>query len=119
MNGTAGSSGEVVRSVHSLRTHYATADGVFAAVRDVSFEVRRLERLGIVGESGSGKSALSLSILGLIDPPGQIVSGQVYLNGRDIRALVGEDLRTIRGGEIAIGFQDPRTGRDLTKCVGG
>jgi len=118
MNGTAGSSGEVVLSVHSLRTHYVTADGVFAAVRDVSFEVRRLERLGIVGESGSGKSALSLSILGLIDPPGQIVSGQVYLNGRDIRALGEKDLRTIRGREIAIVFQDPLTGLDPIKSIG-
>jgi oligopeptide/dipeptide ABC transporter ATP-binding protein len=118
MNSDSGSRSDVVLSVRGLRTHYVTSDGVFVAVRDVSFDVRRLERLGIVGESGSGKSALSLSILGLIDPPGRIVSGQVYLNGRDLRSLGEKDLHKIRGREIAIVFQDPLTGLDPIKSIG-
>jgi oligopeptide/dipeptide ABC transporter ATP-binding protein len=110
--------GDVVLSVRGLHTQFVTRDGVFAAVRDVSFDVRRLERLGIVGESGSGKTALGMSILGLIDPPGRIVSGQIHLNGRDIRALGERQLRLIRGKEIAVVFQDPMTGLDPIKSIG-
>ncbi|HEY7145493.1 MAG TPA: ABC transporter ATP-binding protein [Streptosporangiaceae bacterium] len=110
--------GEVVLSVRGLSTQYVTPEGIFRAVRDVSFEVRRLERVGIVGESGSGKSALSLSILGLIDPPGQVTAGQVCLNGRDIRALRERDLQAVRGKEISVVFQDPMTGLDPIKPIG-
>jgi oligopeptide/dipeptide ABC transporter ATP-binding protein len=114
----AGTLGEIVLSVRGLRTQYVTRDGTFAAVRDVSFDLRRLERLGVVGESGSGKTALGLSILSLIDPPGRITSGEVRLNGRDIRALGERDLHLIRGKEIAVVFQDPMTGLDPIKQIG-
>lgn len=118
MTSRADTLGEVVLSVRGLHTQFMTRDGVFAAVRDVSFDVRRLERLGIVGESGSGKTALGMSILGLIDPPGRIVSGQIHLNGRDIRALGERQLRAIRGKEIAVVFQDPMTALDPIKSIG-
>jgi oligopeptide/dipeptide ABC transporter ATP-binding protein len=118
VSGPASPPGEVVLSVRGLRTQYVTPEGTFRAVRDVSFDVKRLERLGIVGESGSGKSALSLSILGLIDPPGQVVAGEVYLNGRDIRALRERELRAVRGREISVVFQDPMTALDPIKPIG-
>jgi oligopeptide/dipeptide ABC transporter ATP-binding protein len=118
LTGRAPDAGGTVLSVRGLRTNFVTPDGVFAAVRDVSFDVGRLERVGIVGESGSGKSALCLSILGLIEPPGQIAGGQVYLNGRDIRALRERELAAVRGREIAVVFQDPMTGLDPIKPVG-
>jgi oligopeptide/dipeptide ABC transporter ATP-binding protein len=110
--------GDVALSVRGLRTNYVTKEGVFAAVRDVSFDLSQRERLGIVGESGSGKSALGLSILGLIEPPGQVAAGEVYLNGRDIRPLREADLQAIRGREIAMVFQDPMTGLDPIRTIG-
>jgi oligopeptide/dipeptide ABC transporter ATP-binding protein len=118
MSESAGQLGDVVLSVRDLCTQYVAPEGTYRAVREVSFDVRRLERVGIVGESGSGKSALSLSILGLIDPPGQIVSGEVYLNGRDIRALRERDLQAVRGKEISVVFQDPMTALDPIKPIG-
>ena len=78
---------DVVLSVRGLHTHFLTGKAPVQAVRGVSFDLRRAEKLGIVGESGSGKSALALSILGLIEPPGRVVTGEVWLNGRDIRRL--------------------------------
>ena len=108
----------VVLSVRNLRTEFHTAEGVFPAVRDVSFDLRRGSQLGIVGESGSGKSALALSILGLVRPPGRIVSGEVHLNGRDLRLLGEAELSRIRGKEVSLIFQDPMTALDPVKTIG-
>ena len=109
---------DVVLSVRSLRTEFHTSEGVFPAVRDVSFELRRGGQLGVVGESGSGKSALALSILGLIRPPGRIVAGEVHLNGRDIRRLGEAEISRIRGKEVSLIFQDPMTALDPVKTIG-
>ncbi|HYB23004.1 MAG TPA: ATP-binding cassette domain-containing protein, partial [Solirubrobacteraceae bacterium] len=78
---------EPALSVRNLSTVYDLGSSVVHAVRDVSFELRPTERLGVVGESGSGKSALALSILGLIETPGRVVSGEIVLGGRDISKL--------------------------------
>lgn len=109
---------DVVLSVRGLRTEFVAKEGVVQAVRGVSFDLRRTEKLGIVGESGSGKSALALSILGLIEPPGQIVAGEVWLNGRDIRSLSDRQLQRVRGREIALIFQDPMSSLDPVKTIG-
>jgi oligopeptide/dipeptide ABC transporter ATP-binding protein len=109
---------EVVLSVRHLRTEFVSAEGVFPAVRDVSFDLHRLERLGIVGESGAGKSALALSILGLIEPPGRVVGGEVHLKGRDLRSLGEAALDRVRGKEISLVFQDPTMALDPIKSVG-
>jgi oligopeptide/dipeptide ABC transporter ATP-binding protein len=109
---------DVVLSVRNLRTQFSGADGTFPAVRDVSFNLHRLERLGIVGESGAGKSALALSILGLIEPPGCVVGGEVLLKGRDLRALPERELDRVRGKEISLVFQDPTMALDPIKSVG-
>jgi peptide/nickel transport system ATP-binding protein len=93
--------------VEGLRTHFFTKGGVVKAVDDVTFAVARGEVVGLVGESGSGKSMTGYSILGLVDPPGRIVSGHLRLDGRDLRTLADEDLRQLRGNRIAMIFQDP------------
>ena len=93
--------------VEGLRTHFFTKAGVVKAVDDVSFTVSKGEVLGLVGESGSGKTMTGYSIMGLIDPPGRIVSGRIVFDGRDLRALSPEALRQLRGNRIAMIFQDP------------
>jgi peptide/nickel transport system ATP-binding protein len=93
--------------VQGLTTHFATRGGVLKAVEDVSFSVGEGEIVGLVGESGSGKSVTGFSILGLIDPPGEIVAGSVKLNGRELVGLGHGALRSMRGREIAMVFQDP------------
>ena len=93
--------------VRNLRTHFFTRAGVVRAVDDVSFTVRRGRVLGLVGESGSGKSVTGFSILGLVDPPGRIVGGQVLFQGQDLAALSEEAMRRLRGNRIAMIFQDP------------
>ena len=109
---------DIVLSVKNLRTEFHTSEGIFPAVRNVEFNVRRGSQLGIVGESGSGKSALALSILGLVRPPGRIVSGEVLLNGRDLRSLDEKSLSRVRGKEMSLIFQDPMTALDPVKTIG-
>ncbi len=94
-------------SVEDLRTHFFTRKGVVKAVDGVSLSLDRGEVLGLVGESGSGKSITGFSILGLIDPPGRIVSGRIRLAGEDLAAASESRWRTLRGKHIAMIFQDP------------
>ncbi len=97
----------VLLDVNGLTTRFATRAGSLNAVEDVSFTVAEGEIVGLVGESGSGKSVTGFSILGLIDPPGRIVAGSVKLNGRELVGLSHAALRSMRGREIAMVFQDP------------
>ena len=115
--GTPGAS-DAVLSVRNLSTVYETKTATVNAVRDVSFDLRPTERLGIVGESGSGKSALALSILGLIEPPGRVAGGEIVLGGRDISKLSDRQLGAVRGKEIALVLQDPSTALDPVKTIG-
>jgi peptide/nickel transport system ATP-binding protein len=96
-----------VLHVENLRTHFFTRDGVVKAVDDVSLAVGRGRILGLVGESGSGKSMTGYSIMGLVDPPGRIVSGRVVLEGRELTALGEAQWRKVRGDRVAMIFQDP------------
>ena len=101
---------EVVLDVRDLRTYFTTRWGTVKAVDGVSYTVRKGETLGIVGESGSGKSVSALSMMRLIpSPPGQIVGGEVFLNGRDLLKLSEKEMTRVRGGEISIILQDPMT----------
>jgi oligopeptide/dipeptide ABC transporter ATP-binding protein len=96
--------------VQDLKVGFHTRRGVFAAVDGVSFEVRPGETLGVVGESGSGKSVSMLAILGLLPrPPAWVVEGQALFNGRDLLRLPQDELRRIRGRDISMIFQNPRT----------
>jgi len=96
--------------VRNLSVSFHTRNGVVQAVRDVSFDVEQGQTLGIVGESGSGKSVCCYSLLGLIPmPPGRIEGGTAMFDGRDLLKLQGEELRKVRGNDIAFIFQDPMT----------
>ncbi len=96
-------------SVRNLKTSFFTHVGEVKAVRGISFDVNEGEVLGIVGESGSGKSVTSLSIMGLLQYPGRVVDGEILLNGEDILTYSKNQMRRVRGKEIAMIFQDPMT----------
>ena len=96
-----------ILDVRHLQTHFFTRQGVARAVDDVSFSLQPGEILGLVGESGSGKSMTGFSLLGLVEAPGQVVGGQVFFKGEDLRTLDAERLRRLRGNRIAMIFQDP------------
>ncbi len=105
--------------VKNLKTHFFTRDGVIKAVDDVSFSIDKGETLGVVGESGSGKSITALSILRLIpNPPGKIVSGEIFFEGRDLLKISDKEMRKIRGKEIAMIFQDPMTSLNPVLTIG-
>src|SRR5688572_19922786 len=102
--------GGPILEVRSLKTQFKTQDGVVKAVDDVSFYVMPGETLGVVGESGCGKSMTGLSIMRLIpSPPGKIVAGQILFLGDDVLKMTEEQVRGIRGNDIAMIFQDPMT----------
>lgn len=88
--------------VRNLRVHYDTPSGVVQAVDSVSFSLEAGERFGLVGESGSGKTTLAMALLRMIKPPGRIESGQVWLDGQDVLALPGEEMRKLRLAGIAL-----------------
>ena len=98
---------EPVLSVDNLTTHFFTRAGVVKAVDGVSFDLARGEIMGLVGESGSGKTVTGFSLLGLVDAPGRIVKGSVKLNGTELTTLSNAELRSCRGREISMIFQDP------------
>jgi oligopeptide transport system ATP-binding protein len=106
---------DVLIDIRNLKTHFFTDAGVLPSVDGVSFEVRKGETLGIVGESGCGKSVMAMSILRLIpEPPGRIVGGEILFRGkdgkvRDLTKIPMDQLRKIRGNDIAMIFQEPMT----------
>ena len=104
--------------VEDLVTHYATRKGSVKAVNGVSLSVRPGEAVGIAGESGCGKSALGLSIMRLIPPPGRIVAGSVRLAGRELLAMSEAEMRRVRGREMAMIFQDPAATLDPVQRIG-
>src|ERR1700734_1366790 len=108
-----------ILEVRDLATTFKTEDGLVRAVNGLSFSVEAGTTLGIVGESGSGKSVTSLSIMRLIpQPPGRIERGEVLFNGRDLLQLSEDEMRKIRGHEIAMIFQDPMTSLNPVLTVG-
>jgi oligopeptide transport system ATP-binding protein len=107
-----------VLQIKNLKTQFFTDDGVVQAVDGVSFDLHPGETLGIVGESGCGKSVTALSILRLVQEPGRIVGGQILFNGSDIVTMSEEDVREIRGKDIAMIFQDPLSSLNPVLTVG-
>ena len=95
-----------ILAVEHLRTHFLTRAGVAKAVDDVSFTLARGEVMGLVGESGSGKSVTGYSIIGLVDPPGEVVGGHVRFDGEDLLGASETRMRQLRGNRIAMIFQD-------------
>ena len=105
--------------IKNLKTYFHTEAGTAKAVDDVSFDIYKGEVLGIVGESGSGKSVTSLSINRLIpNPPGEIVSGEILYRGVNLLSLSYDEMKDIRGKEIAMIFQEPMTSLNPVLKIG-
>jgi len=110
---------EPILSIRDLVVEFATEDGVVHAVDGVTYDVFPGETLGIVGESGSGKSVSQLAILGLIpQPPGRILRGEADFEGKDLLKMSKKDLRRLRGGQVAMVFQDPMTSLNPVLKIG-
>ena len=115
-----------ILSVRDLKTHFFTREGVIRAVDGVGFDLAPGQVLGIVGESGCGKSVTALSILGIVDHPGRIVEGRILLRPTsggppvDLARLdpKGRRIRSIRGGDIALIFQEPMTSLSPVHTIG-
>jgi len=105
--------------IRNLTVTFNTDDGVFSAVDNVSFCVKKGEFVGLVGESGCGKSVTSLSILRLIPaPPGKVESGQIYFNGQDLLKMDAADMQDIRGKSISMIFQEPLSALSPLQRIG-
>lgn len=104
--------------VQNLVVEFPTRRGVLRALDDVSFDIAPGEILGVVGESGAGKSLTGASIIGLLEPPGRVASGQIVLDGQRIDHLPPEAMRRIRGRQIGAIFQDPLTSLNPLYSVG-
>jgi peptide/nickel transport system ATP-binding protein len=107
-----------VLSVRNLRVEFPTRRGTLVAVDDVSFEIAPGEVLGVVGESGAGKSLTGAAVIGLLEPPGRIAAGEIWLAGRRVDNLSESKRRRIRGREIGAIFQDPLTSLNPLYTVG-
>ncbi len=104
--------------VRDLRTAFRTDDGIVHAVDGVDFSVEKGKTLGIVGESGCGKSVTSLALLGILARNGRVTNGTAMFGGRDLLKLKDAELRSIRGREIAMIFQDPMTSLNPVLTIG-
>jgi oligopeptide transport system ATP-binding protein len=114
-----GQAAEPLLEVTDLRTYFSTEEGVVRAVDGVDFSVMAGERRGVVGESGSGKSVTAMSIMRLIEPPaGQIVTGEIKFQGRNLLELSEDEMQSVRGAEIAMIFQDPMTSLNPVYTIG-
>jgi oligopeptide/dipeptide ABC transporter ATP-binding protein len=110
---------DALLEVIDLHTHFRLADGLVRAVDGVSFSIGPGQTLGIVGESGCGKSVTSLSIMRLLDmPPAEIPIGQIWFEDRDLLALSVDEMRKIRGNDIAMIFQEPMTSLNPVFTIG-
>jgi len=112
-------SGDALLDVRNLKTHFHVMDGTVPAVDGVSFSLGRGQTLGIVGESGSGKSVTALTIMRLLDiPPAEIVEGEVWFDGQEILRVPLEQMRKLRGNDMAMIFQEPLTSLNPVFTVG-
>ena len=109
---------EPLLKIDGLRTSFFTKRGVLNAVDGVTVEVPREKTVGIVGESGCGKSMTALSVMGLVEPPGKIVSGSIEFQGQDLTKLKKNQIRKITGDKIAMIFQEPMTSLNPVIPVG-
>lgn len=110
---------DFILDVQGLETTFKTPDGVVHAVNGVTFGLGEGETLGVVGESGCGKSVTMLSLMGLIpSPPGKIVAGKAIFAGQDLVRMSQDELRHVRGAQIAMIFQDPMTSLNPVLTIG-
>jgi oligopeptide transport system ATP-binding protein len=110
---------DVLLDVRDLRTYFSVMDGTVPAVDGISFQLKRGDTLGLVGESGCGKSVTALTIMQLLDiPPAQIASGEIWFEGRNLLELKKDQMRHVRGKDIAMIFQEPLTSLNPVFTVG-
>jgi len=110
---------DVLLDVRDLRTYFHVMDGTVPAVDGVSFSLGRGQTLGIVGESGSGKSVTALTVMRLLDiPPAEIASGEIWFDGREILSMPMDEMRKIRGNDMAMIFQEPLTSLNPVFTIG-
>lgn len=107
-----------VVSVRGLETTFYSKTGPFRAVNKISYDIERGKTLGIVGESGCGKSVTSFSLMRLIEHPGKVTGGEVIVNGRDLMKLSEKEMEDVRGGEMAMIFQEPMTALNPVLTIG-
>ena len=107
-----------ILSVRDLLTVFATQRGIVVAANQVSFDLRPGETMGLVGESGSGKSVTCRSLLGIVPEPGEVIGGSVLFEGRNLLELSSRALRSLRGSEISMIFQDPLASLNPVYTVG-
>lgn len=106
-------------SIKGLSVHYITDDAVIRAVNGIDLDVEEGETVGLVGETGAGKTTTALSVMGLIpEPPGKVVGGEILYNGEDLLKKSQKEMRSIRGDQISMIFQDPMTALDPVIPVG-
>ncbi len=105
-------------SVRGLETTFFSKTGPFRAVNRISYDIQQGQTLGIVGESGCGKSVTSFSLMRLIERPGRITAGEVFINGRDVLKLSEGEMEQVRGGEMAMIFQEPMTALNPVLTIG-
>ena len=99
---------DVLLKVQNLVVHYETHNAVVEAVNNVSFEIRSGQTLGLVGETGAGKTTIALAIMSLLPKyTGKVIQGSIEFDGRDLRQLSPKEMRSIRGHDISMIFQDP------------
>jgi peptide/nickel transport system ATP-binding protein len=111
-------SGTPMLDVRALRVEFPGRHGTVTALADISLTIQPGEILGVVGESGAGKSMTGLAVQGLLEPPGHIAGGEVWLNGRRIDYLSDREMEQVRGREIGAIFQDPLTSLNPLFSVG-
>jgi peptide/nickel transport system ATP-binding protein len=104
--------------VRHLKVEFPTRHGTLLALDDISFDIAPGEILGVVGESGAGKSLTGAAIIGLLDPPGRVASGEIHFDGRRIDKLPYEEMRRVRGRHIGAIFQDPLTSLNPLYTIG-
>jgi oligopeptide transport system ATP-binding protein len=110
---------ELLLDIQGLETQFKTPDGIVHAVNGVSFGIKEGETLAVVGESGCGKSVTMLSVLRLIpSPPGKVTAGKALYQGKDLLTMSDEEIRHIRGAQIAMVFQDPMTSLNPVMTIG-
>ncbi len=110
---------ENLLEVKNLSIHYTVDKSVVKAVNDISFTIKKGEALGLVGETGAGKTTTALGVMRLVpNPPGKVVSGEVYYNGENLFKKSEAEMRKIRGGEISMIFQNPMTALNPVLTVG-
>jgi oligopeptide/dipeptide ABC transporter ATP-binding protein len=118
-DGTQAADPDLLLDVQDLRTHFHVMDGVVRAVDGVSFGVGRGRTLGVVGESGCGKSVTAMTVMRLLDmPPARIASGRILFEGRDLLTLPEDQMRRLRGNEMAMIFQEPMSSLNPVFNVG-